>query len=228
MAHPAASSEVQAAGEVAPDSGDYRQALDPSVAGWPVLAHWCVWVEPTSLEGPGARFEQRWLTAVESALGQWQGHLSLQRVNDPARAQVLVRRRRPPLISLEPGQRRASHGRASLTLQETERQGIWRLEPRVEVLISPDQRREATEATALHELGHAFGLWGHSPEASDAMAAVPGAVPVLQLTARDLATLRWLYAQTSRFGVPQPLNELEIGPGKKRSPETSAAGQDGS
>jgi len=193
-----------------------------------VLAHWCVWVEPTSLEGPGARFEQRWLTAVESALGQWQGHLPLQRVNDPARAQVFVRRRRPPLISLEPGQRRASHGRASLTLQETERQGVWRLEPRVEVLISPDQRREATEATALHELGHAFGLWGHSPEASDAMAAVPGAVPVLQLTARDLATLRWLYAQPSRFGVLQPLNELEIGPGKKRSPETSAAGQDGS
>jgi len=36
------------------------------------------------------------------------------------------------------------------------------------------------------------------------MAAVQGAVPVLQLHARDLATLRWLYAQPSRFGVLQP------------------------
>ena len=183
-------------------AGDYRQVIEPSAAGWPVLRAWCVWVEPVSLQGPAARFQLLWLEAVEAALGQWQGALALQRVEDPLRAQVLIRRQRPPRLQLPAGPARASHGRASLSLQVTERLGIWRLEPRVEVLISPDQRRAAIEATALHELGHAFGLWGHSPDPADVMAAVPGAQPVLRLTPRDLATLRWLYSQPTPFGSP--------------------------
>ncbi|MCP9772946.1 matrixin family metalloprotease [Synechococcus sp. Tobar12-5m-g] len=185
-------------------SGDYRQVLEPSAAGWPVLPQWCVWVEPVSLEGPAARFQLLWLQAVEAALGQWQDHLPLKRVEDPQRAQVLVRRQRPPRLQQAAGQARASHGRASLSLQDTERLGVWRLEPRVEVLISPEQRRAAIEATALHELGHAFGLWGHSPDPADVMAAVPGAEPVLRLSPRDLATLRWLYSKPSPFGSPPP------------------------
>jgi predicted Zn-dependent protease len=115
---------------------------------------------------------------------------------------VLIRRQRPPRLLQPTGTARASHGRATLTLQETERLGVWRLEPRVEVLISPDQRRAAVEATALHELGHAFGLWGHSPDPADVMAVVPGAQPVLRLTRRDRATLRWLYGQPTPFGSP--------------------------
>ena len=70
----------------------------------------------------------------------------------------------------------------------------------MEVLLSPAQREQAIEATALHELGHAFGLWGHSDDPADAMAAVPGAQPVLALSRRDRATLQWLYGQPTLFG----------------------------
>ena len=82
-----------------------------------------------------------------------------------------------------------------------QRQGTWQLEPNVTVLISPGQAQPAIQATALHELGHAFGLWGHSDQPGDAMAVSPGAQPILQLSNRDLRTLQWLQQQP---GLSQP------------------------
>ena len=111
-------------------------------------------------------------------------------VNDPSRAQVKVLRRRPPLRG-----NRASHGRAELQLRHVQRNDAWTLEPLVTVSISPGQRREASQATALHELGHAFGLWGHSDHALDAMGGIPGADPVLTLSDRDRAAFSWLQDQ---------------------------------
>jgi hypothetical protein len=183
-------------------AADYRHRLMVTSAGWPRMDHWCVWVEPSLEKGAGARWDRLWLEAVDAALARWGELLPIQRVRDPAAAQVRILRRRPPLRFGADGRSRASHGRASLRLMEVLRNEVWWLEPHVDVLISPGQRAQATEATALHELGHAFGLWGHSNEKADAMAGVPGPRPVLELTARDRATLRWLYAQPTPFGRP--------------------------
>jgi predicted Zn-dependent protease len=76
-------------------------------------------------------------------------------------------------------------------------------------MVDSTQRQEGIQATALHELGHAFGLWGHSPDPADVMAAVPRAQPLLQLSPRDLATLGWLNQQPTDFGrireaAPEP------------------------
>jgi predicted Zn-dependent protease len=171
-------------------AGDYRQRLVPTPHGWPKRQHWCVWIEPAAASGPAARWDQLWLQAVEAALASWAELVTIHRSESRESAQVQILRRRPPL------QRgRASHGRAELALATNKPGDPPKIEPRVVVSISPGQRPDAIQATALHELGHAFGMWGHSDRPQDAMAAVPGANPVLQLTARDRATFMWLQQQ---------------------------------
>lgn len=177
-------------------ASDYRHLLRPTYRGWPRRDHWCLWIEPGATTGPAARWDGSWRQAVQAALNTWSAELPITLVDDPRQAQIQLLRRRPPLRG-----GRASHGRAELQLVAVLRQGNWQLEPEVLVSISPGQRLEATQATALHELGHAFGLWGHSDVAGDALAAIPGPVPVLELSERDRATLRWLQAQP---GLSQP------------------------
>ena len=209
---PEGAGETSTVGESA---SDYRHQLRPTPAGWPIRSTWCVWVEPVHTSGPQAIWEERWWRAVTSALRTWQQELPIIQVQDPAQAQVLVQRRRPPIQN-----NRASHGRALLQLLAVQHQGRWQLEPRVDVLISPGQAEAAIQATALHELGHAFGLWGHSDQPGDAMAVHAGATPVLQLSRRDRATLQWLQRQP---GLRQDLLNLPAAPGSRGPQPTSAA-----
>jgi len=204
--------EAQAPEAAAPatDGSDYRHLLRPTPVGWPIVDHWCVWIEPPGAE-PGSAEAQRqaaWTTAVETALQQWSGLLRISRVSHPEQAQVRLWRRRPPLQRLADGRQRASHGRAILSLVTAQRQQQWWAEPRIDVLLDPGRAPLPLQATALHELGHAFGLWAHSDDPGDAMAAIPGGRPVLQLSSRDRATLLWLLRQSNR--MPTAATPAEI------------------
>jgi predicted Zn-dependent protease len=50
-------------------------------------------------------------------------------------------------------------------------------------------------ATVLHEMGHALGLGGHSPDPSDIMYPSASRTATEGLSARDRATLRELYSR---------------------------------
>ncbi len=74
----------------------------------------------------------------------------------------------------------------------TRADGQYRFVP-TEVILDPSDSAAQLRNFALLEVGHALGLLGRSPYYGDAMSAVPSGT----VTARDLSTLRALYALPS-------------------------------
>ena len=192
----------------------YASSIATTSLGPPVLKHWCVWVQPAAAT-PANRWDQRWLDQVSSALTTWDALVPLTLVDSPDHANVLIHRQRPARRQVA-GVWRASNGRTQLQVVDVQRQGRRRLEPLVKVMVSPGLRAEALQATALHELGHAFGLWGHSSVPTDVLAISQGERPVLVPSQRDRLTLEWVMQQPTRFGstIQQPSE-----PVKSESPE---------
>ena len=187
----------------------YASSIATTSLGPPVLKHWCVWVQPAAAM-PANRWDQRWLDQVSSALTTWGALVPLTLVDNPDQANVLIHRQRPARRQVA-GVWRASNGRTQLQVVDVQRQGRRRLEPLVKVMVSPGLRAEALQATALHELGHAFGLWGHSSVPTDVLAISQGERPVLVPSQRDRLTLAWVMQQTTRFGstLRKPIEPAE-------------------
>ena len=187
----------------------YASSIATTSLGPPVLKHWCVWVQPAAAT-PANRWDQRWLDQVSSALTTWGALVPLTLVDNPDQANVLIHRQRPARRQVA-GLWRASNGRTQLQVVDVQRQGRRRLEPLVKVMVSPGLRAEALQATALHELGHAFGLWGHSSVPTDVLAISQGERPVLVPSQRDRLTLAWVMQQTTRFGstLRKPIEPAE-------------------
>jgi len=187
----------------------YASSIATTSLGPPVLKHWCVWVQPAAAT-PVNRWDQRRPCPGASALATWGALVPLTLVDNPDQANVLIHRQRPARRQVA-GVWRASNGRTQLQVVDVQRQGRRRLEPLVKVMVSPGLRAEALQATALHELGHAFGLWGHSSVPTDVLAISQGERPVLVPSQRDRLTLAWVMQQTTRFGstLRKPIEPAE-------------------
>lgn len=197
-------------------TGDYFSQIKPTPVGYLIWSQFPikVYVErPTELadSSPSARRFQDWVNAVIIAVEEWSIYLPLEVVNKREIADVAILRSHPALqasINRETGQFNIPRARAAQTRYEFYlRPGIdlsqQVLSQRFTIQLSPNQTVDYTLATARHELGHALGIWGHSPLETDIMYFSQVRNPP-SISARDINTLKRIYEQPTRLGWTLP------------------------
>lgn len=201
-------------------AADYFEQIRPSPYGYLVWSRFPITVyvdKGLALEEASAsqqRFQQ-WTQAVRQAVRDWQDYLPLQEVNESEQADIQIYRREPPLgIHRDPstGQvqiPRARNAQTRYKIYQSSAQPSLLLQ-RMAIEIKPGMGPQSILATARHELGHALGLWGHSPVATDVLyfSQTAQSPPI---SSRDIATLIKVYQQPTQLGWPL-VNGREVAP----------------
>lgn len=142
-----------------------------------------------------------WREKVNQAIASWREYLPLIEIEEETQADIIIKRSPPtPQIERNPntGLLEISRARAGLTTYQFYfRDGI--LAHRMFIEINPGQNEKALLGTITHELGHALGIWGHSPIATDALYAAQSQ-QFLGISSRDINTLKKIYQQPTALG----------------------------
>lgn len=177
------------------ESGDYFERVEPTEVGYLVWSSFPIKIYLDA--SVGDRRGQEWREAVWFGVREWQVYLPLEAVQRPEMADITIKRKNPPLRwgpNGELGRVRAAETRFELYDHAS---GV--LSHKFIIWLSPNQTSEYTTATARHEMGHALGIWGHSPNQSDVMYFSQVRHPP-KISARDVNTLKRVYQQPTRLG----------------------------
>ncbi|NER98598.1 MAG: peptidase [Symploca sp. SIO1B1] len=198
---------------------DYFDEIKPTPAGYLIWSEFPVKVyverptEPAEASASARQFH-KWLEDVLTAVEDWSIYLPLELVTQAEDADISIWRSSPPLkpvLNRETGRfelprARSAEASYKFYLRETPEASSPILSHRFTISLSPEHIIKQTTASARHELGHALGIWGHSPLETDALyfSKVRNPPPI---SARDINTLKRVYQQPTRLGWPLVFNE---------------------
>lgn len=187
----------------AEDEGTYFNAIQPTDVGFLVWSQFpvTVYIEPPVVTHPSASARATaWLEAVEAAMQDWSTYLPLQITTAAATADITIRQAAPSLADWrDPNFRLRSAETRYRLYTRSDAGGLPVLIHRVQIDLRPGQTAVYTQAAARHELGHALGIWGHSPLETDALYFSQVRQPP-PISDRDVNTLKHIYQQPTRLG----------------------------
>ena len=182
------------------NSGDYFSQIKPTAAGYLVWSQFPVKIYITTSNKLPKQQAQTWVETVSQAVNEWQNYLPLEIVTQPEIADIIIERKAPPLQFDR--NRKISRARSAQTTYKFDTKNNT-LYHRFTILLSPSQTGKYLLAATRHELGHALGIWGHSPVKSDALyfSQVRNPPPI---SPRDVNTLKRIYEQPTSLGWSLP------------------------
>ncbi len=185
------------------NSGDYFSQVATTKVGYLVWSQFPIRVYVETPEAVGSKQIQAWVNSVLQAVQEWNVYLPLIIVEQPDVANITIVRKAPPL-QISPGSK-IPRARSAQTTYELYINSNQILSHRFTILLSPSQTGAYLQAAARHELGHALGIWGHSPLQTDALyfSQVRNSPPI---SSRDVNTLKRVYQQPTSLGWSLNLN----------------------
>ena len=190
-----------------PSNEDYFEQIETTSLGYLVWSKFPVKVyieQPKVVEDTAANKRFRdWALTAKKAIAEWNQYFPLQEIAERETADIIILRSQPEReITLNPDTGlydipRAVAAQTNYKFYLAENSATIAL--RMTVQVSDNFVGESLLATIRHELGHALGIWGHSPEESDALYFSQVSQPP-SISARDLNTLKKIYQQPTRLG----------------------------
>lgn len=181
--------------------GDYFAAIEPD----PVAGYLIWWQFPVQIYLETQGDDPAWQQGVLEAIAAWGEYFPLKTISTATEANIVIKRETPPLNTRRNPHTgkleivRARTGLTSYQLQsKTGNPSVFT--HRMTIYLKPGQSYPAILNTALHELGHALGIWGHSSRVEDVLYFAQQS-QVAKISSRDVNTLKKVYQQPTRLGA---------------------------